>query len=85
MKTALVVFVTVVVVALVATLAVPVYAPVLNRFGDTWVVGAIFNSLLLFWSSVLFTGLVLAVVIVVGWRVLNVVCVAFGRDGESRG
>ena len=69
MKTALVVLVGVVVVALAVALALPVFGPVLNRFADTWVVGALFSSWLLFWSFVLFPGLVLAVVIVVGWRV----------------
>ncbi len=69
MKTALVVLVVVVVAALVVALALPVFGPVLNRFADTWVVGALFSSWLLFWSFVLFLGLVLAVVIVVGWRV----------------
>ena len=87
-KTALVVMLLVVVYAVVFSLALPVFLPVVvDRFdlAESLVVGAIFNSFLLFWSFVLFTGLVLAVVIVVAWRVLNVGCVAFGRDGESRG
>ena len=88
MKTALVVMFVVVVYTVVFTLALPVFLPVVvDRFdlAESLVVGAIFNSWLLFWSFVLFTGLVLGVVIIVGWRVLNVRCVAFGRDGESRG
>ena len=84
-KTALVVLVVVIVFALAVTLSLPVFAPVLNRFAETWVVAALFSSWLLFWSSVLFTGLVLAVVIVVGWSVLKRRCVAFRRNGESRG
>ena len=77
----------VVVYTAVFTLALPVFLPVVvDRFdlAESLVVGAIFNSFLLFWSFVLFTGLVLAVVIVVGWRVLKVRCVAFRRDGGSR-
>ena len=60
---------------------------VLNRFGlaETWVVGALFSSFILFWSVVLFMGLVLAAVVVVGWRVLKVRCVTFRSDGGSRG
>jgi hypothetical protein len=88
MKTALMVMFVVVVYTVVVILALPVFIfPVLDRFGfaESWVVGAIFNSWLLFWSCVLFTGLVLAVVIVVGWRILKGRCVAFTRGGESRG
>ena len=84
-KTALVVLVVVVGFALVVTLALPVFFLVLNRFAETWVVGALFSSWLLFWSVVLFMGLVLAAVVVVGWRVLKVRCVTFGSDGGSRG
>ena len=84
-KTALVVLVVVVGFALVVTLALPVFGPVLNRFAETWVVGALFSSFILFWSVVLFMGLVLAAVVVVGWRVLKVRCVTFGSDGGSRG
>ena len=75
MKTALVVMCVVVVYTVVFVLTLPVFLPVVvDRFGlgESWVLGAIFNSVLLFWSFVLFTGLVLALVIVVGWRVLNV-------------
>lgn len=79
------VLVVVLLVALVVTLALPVSAPVLNRFAGTWVIGALFSSWLLFWSFVLFMGLVLAVVIMVGWRMLTGRCVAFRRDGASRG
>ena len=50
-----------------------------------WFVGALLSSWLLFWSFALFTVLVLAAVIALGWRVLKVRCVAFGRDGKSRG
>ena len=86
-KTALVVLVVVVGFALVVTLATPVSFLVLNRFGlaETWVVGALFSSFILFWSVVLFMGLVLAAVVVVGWRILKVRCVTFGSDGGSRG
>ena len=85
MKTALVVMFVVVVYTVVFILALPVFVfPVLDRsgFAESWVVGAIFNSFLLFWSFVLFTGLVLAVVIVVGWRVLKVRGAT--RKGEGR-
>ena len=86
-KTALVVLVVVVGFALVVTLATPASFLVLNRFGlaETWVVGALFSSAILFWSVVLFMGLVLAAVVVVGWRVLKVRCVTFRSDGGSRG
>ena len=75
MKTALVVMFVASVYTVVFILALPVFLPVVvDRFGlaESWVVGAIFNSFLLFWFFVLFTGLVLAAVIVVGWRVLKV-------------
>ena len=84
-KTALVVLVVVVGFALVVTLALPLSFLVLDQFEETWVVGALFSSWLLFWSVVLFMGLVLAAVVVVGWRVLKVRCVTFGSDGGSRG
>ena len=74
------VLVVVLLVALAVALALPVFGPVLNRFAETWFVGALFSSWLLFWSSVLFTGLVSAVV-VVGGSVLKRRCVfvATGR------
>ena len=81
MKTALVVMVVVLAVALVVTLAPPVYGPVLNRYSGSWVIGALFSSWLLFWSFVLFTGLVLAVVIIVAWRILKGRCAAVRREG----
>ena len=81
MKTALVVMVVVLAVALVVTLAPPVYGPVLNRYAGSWVIGAFFSSWLLFWSFVLFTGLVLAVVIIVAWRILKGRCAAVRREG----
>ena len=62
----------VVVYALVVTLALSVFGIVwLAPFAESWVVGAIFNSFLLFWSVMLFTGLVLAVGGVVTWRVFH--------------
>ena len=75
------VLVVVLLVALAVALALPVFGPMLNRFAETWFVGALFSSWLLFWSSVLFTGLVSAVVVVVGWSVLKRRCVfvATGR------
>ena len=81
MKTALVVVVVVLVVALVVTLALPVFGPVLSRFSHSWVIGALFSSWLLFWSLVLFTGLVSAAVIIVAWRILKGRCAAVRRDG----
>ena len=84
MKTALVVLLVVVTYALVVTLTIPVFLPiVVDRFGlaESWVVSAIFNSFLLFWFFVLVTGLALAAVIVVAWRILHVRCVAFRRYG----
>jgi hypothetical protein len=81
-----VVVVVVLVVALVVTLALPVFGPVLSRFSHSWVIGALFSSWLLFWSLVLFTGLVSAVVIIVAWRILKGRilkgrCAAVRRDG----
>ena len=83
MKTALVVGLVVIVFALVVTLALSlgVFGPVLDQFAESWVVGALFSSFLLFWFSVLFTGLVLAAVIVVVWRILQGRCVALRRNG----
>ena len=81
MKTALLVGLVVVVFALVVTLALPAFGPMLDQFAESWVVGALFSSWLLFWSSVLFTGLVLAAVIVVVWRILQGRCVALRRNG----
>ena len=72
MKTALLVLVVVVVFGLVVTWALPMFGPVLDRFAESWVVVALFSAWLLFWSFVLFAGLVLAAVIVLGWRVLKV-------------
>ena len=82
MKTALVVGLVVVVYALVVTLTLPVVGPVLLvPFAESWAVGALFSSWLLFWSFVLSTGLVLAIVSVVAWRVLQGRCVVLRRDG----
>ena len=52
----------------------PVFGPVLlASFAEYWGVGALFfhNFALLFWSFVLATGLVLAAVIVVVWRIIH--------------
>ena len=87
MKTALLIMFVVVVWAVVVILALPVFiGPALGRFGfaESWVVVAIFNSFLLFWFSVLFTGLALAVVIVVVWRVLKVRSATRKGEVESR-
>ena len=81
MKTALVVLLVVVIYALVVTLAIPVFGPRLDRFAESWILGALFSSWLLYWSFVLVTGLALAFVIVVAWRILDARCVAFRRDG----
>lgn len=84
MKTALVVMLVVATYALVVILAIPMFLPiVVDRFGlaESWVVGAVFSSFLLFWSFVLVTGLALAAVIVMAWRILKVRCVAFRRYG----
>ena len=81
MKTALVVLLVVVAYALVVTLAIPVFGPGLDQFAESWVVGALFSSGLLFWSFVLFTGLALAAVIVVAFRILKARSVAFRRNG----
>ena len=95
MKTALVVGLVVAVYALVVTLALsvfvvnlalsafgPVFGPVLlASFAEYWGVGALFSFALLFWSFVLATGLVLAAVIVVVWRILQGRCVALRRNG----
>ena len=81
MKTALAVVMVVVGFALVVTLVLPAFVPVPDQFAESWVVGALFSSGLLFWSVVLFTGLVLAAVCVVALRILKERCIAFGRDG----
>ncbi len=95
MKTALVVGLVVAVYALVVTLSLsafvvtlalsafgPVFGPVLlASFAEYWGVGALFSFSLLFWSFVLATGLVLAAVIVVVWRILQGRCVALRRNG----
>ncbi len=82
MKTALVVLSIVVIYALVVTLAIPVFGPrFLDQFAESWLVGALFSSSLFFWSFVLLTGLALAAVIVVAFRILRARCVAFRRDG----
>ena len=79
MKTALVFGGVVAAVALVVTLALsmlgPVLAihlgPVLDRYAESWVIGAVFNSWLLFWGLVLFAGLVVASVSIVALRHYN--------------
>ena len=81
MKTARMVLLVVVVYALVVTLAIPVFGPGLDQFAESWVVGALFSSWVLFWSFVLFTGLALAAIVVVAFRILKVRCVALRRDG----
>ena len=81
MKTALVILLVVIVYALVVTLTLPVFGPELDRFAESWVVGALFSSWLLFWSFVLFTGLALAAVVVVPFRILKVKCAASRREG----
>ena len=81
MKTALAVVMVVVGFALVVTLVLPAFGSVLDQFAESWVVGALFSSVLLFWSSVLFTGLVLAAVGAVALRILKERCIAFRRDG----
>lgn len=83
MKTALVVSLVVVAYALVVTLTFPVFGPRLglDRFAESWVLGALFSSSLLAWSFVLVTGFALAAVIVVAWRILQGRCVALRRNG----
>ena len=71
-KTALVVMLLVIVFTVVVILSLPVFGPVLDRFAESWFVGALFSSWLLFWSFVLFTELVLVAVIALGWRLLKV-------------
>ena len=44
MKTALVFGGVVAVVALVVTLALPMLGPVLDRYAESWVIGAVFNA-----------------------------------------
>lgn len=67
--------------ALVVTLVLPEFVPVPDQFAESWVVGALFSSGLLFWSSVLFTGLVLAAVGALALRILKKRCIAFRRGG----
>lgn len=81
LKTALAVVMVVVGFALVVTLVLPAFVPVPDQFAESWVVGALFSSGLLFWSSVLFTGLVLAAVGAVALRILKERCIAFRRGG----
>ena len=71
MKTALVFGGVVAAVALVVTLALPMLGPVLDRYAESWVIGAVFNSWLLFWGLVLFAGLVVASVSIVALRHYN--------------
>ena len=81
MKTALVVLLVVVTYALVVTLTISVFDLRLDPFAESWVLRALFSSFLLFWSFVLVTGLALAAVIVVAWRILNARYAASRRDG----
>ena len=81
MRTTLVVLLAVVTYAMAVTLAISVFGSQLDGFAESWVLGALFSSGLLFWSLVLVTGLALASVIVAAWRILNAKCVAFRRDG----
>lgn len=85
MKTALAVVMVAVGFALVVTLVLPAFGPVLDRFAESWVVGALFSSGLLFWSVLLFTGLVLAAAGAVALRILKERCIVFRRDGQSLG
>ena len=73
MKMALVFGGVVAAVALVVTLALPIMlGPVLDRYPESWVIGAVFNSSwLLFWGLVLFAGLVVASVSIVALRHYN--------------
>ena len=71
MKTALVFGGVVAAVALVVTLALPMLGPVLDRYAELWVIGAVFNSWQLFWGLVLFAGLVVASVSIVALRHYN--------------
>ena len=71
MKTALVFGGVVAAVALVVTLALSMLGPVLDRYAESWVIGAVFNSWLLFWGLVLFAGLVVASVSIVALRHYN--------------
>ena len=71
MKTALVFGGVVAAVALVVTLALPMLGPVLDRYAESWVIGTVFNSWLLFWGLVLFAGLVVASVSIVALRHYN--------------
>ncbi len=71
MKTALVFGGVVAAVTLVVTLALPMLGPVLDRYAESWVIGAAFNSWLLFWGLVLFAGLVVASVSIVALRHYN--------------
>ena len=71
MKTALVFGGVVAAVALIVTLALPMLGPVLDRYAESWVIGAVFNSWLLFWGLVLFAGLVVASVSIVTLRRYN--------------
>ncbi len=82
MKTALVFGGVVAAVALVVTLALPMLGPVLDRYAESWVIGAVFNSWLLFWGLVLFAGLVVASVSIVALRHYNLLnCTA--RDEST--
>ena len=71
MKTALLFGSVVAAVALVVTLALPMLGPVLDKYAESWVIGAVFNSWLLFWGLVLFAGLVVASVSIVALRHYN--------------
>ena len=65
-KTALVFMFVAIVCTVVVILALLVFVQRLDRFGESWVAFALFSSWLLYYSFALFTGLVLAAVIVVG-------------------
>ena len=81
-KTTLVVMVGVTGFTVIVMLALLMVGLALDRFSGSWIVGALFSSWLLFWSFVLLTGLVPAVVIVVGWRVVNMSGATHKDDGE---
>ena len=83
-KTALVFMFVAIVCTVVVILALLVFVQRLDRFGESWVVFALFSSWLLYYSFALFTGLVLAAVIVVGRRVLKVRGATRKGEVESR-
>ena len=55
-------------------------------FAESWFVVALFSSSLLFWSFVLFTGLLLAALLIWGGRVLSgiLAAVKYVTDGGGK-